>query len=146
MDQLKQYFMQQGVFSWTELMTTDVALAKNFYGDLLGWTFQDQEMACGGTYSMAIVNGRPVAGLCVMPPAVPAGVPPHWGAYVTVNDVDEATKKAESLGGRVLVAPMDIPGIGRFSVIADPQGAAISLFSFPSDAKGCSCCCSKKTD
>jgi len=58
------------------------------------------------------------------------GAPPHWGAYVTVDDVDATARRAEELGGKVLVPPQDIPGVGRFCVVQDPQGAVISAMTY----------------
>jgi uncharacterized protein len=53
-----------------------------------------------------------------------------WGVYVTVDDVDASVKLVEELGGKVLVAPMDIPNTGRFALIQDPQGATLSIISY----------------
>jgi predicted enzyme related to lactoylglutathione lyase len=65
-----------------------------------------------------------------MPPQGKKKMPPQWGAYVTVDDVDLTAKKAAKLGGKVLVPPQDIPGVGRFSVLQDPQGAMISVITY----------------
>ena len=62
-------------------------------------------------------------------PEMVGSVPPHWIGYVAVPSVDDTAKQAESLGGKVLTAPMDIPDVGRFAVISDPQGAAIAIFT-----------------
>ncbi|HYA60085.1 MAG TPA: VOC family protein, partial [Burkholderiaceae bacterium] len=58
------------------------------------------------------------------------GMAPAWGAYVTVKNVDETVGKVKSLGGKVFMAPQDIPGVGRFAVIIDPQGAVLSLITY----------------
>lgn len=118
-----------GIFSWNELMTTDVEGAKVFYGGLLGWTLEDDNSA-GMPYVIAKVGDKMVAGIMAKPPMVPAEIPPHWGAYVTVENVDECAKKAVELGGAVLFPPMDIPTVGRFCVIKDPQGAVLSLITY----------------
>jgi predicted enzyme related to lactoylglutathione lyase len=57
-------------------------------------------------------------------------MPPNWGAYVTVDDVDATAVLAEKLGGKILVPPTDIPTVGRFSVIQDPQGAVLSAITY----------------
>lgn len=121
---------QHGAFSWNELVTNDVAGAKAFYGELLGWTLNDIESSCGG-YTMASIGDKDVAG--IMPvPANMEGMPPTWGAYVTVDDVDSVVARAEKLGGKVCLPPQDIPEVGRFSCIQDPQGATLMLISYSS--------------
>lgn len=116
-----------GAFSWIELLTTDTEAAKKFYGGLFGWTFDKVE---GFDYELVKVSGQQAAGMMKMPPSCPPGTPPCWGNYVTVNSADEACEKARSLGGQVLVEPQDIPTIGRFAVLQDPQGAVISVFQW----------------
>lgn len=108
-----------GFFSWNELMTTDVAGAKAFYGQLLGWTMEDKPMAeTGMSYTVVKVGGTYVGG--IMPrPAEVGDMPPLWGSYVTVADVDASARKAVELGGRVYKEPTDIPGVGRFCVVGD---------------------------
>lgn len=117
-----------GAPSWSELTTTDPQAAMQFYGELLGWTFEAMPMA-GGSYQVVKVKGESVAGIMSMPPGAPA-IPPAWGTYLTVDHVDEAVKRAEGLGAKIMVPPTDIPGVGRFSVLSDPQGAMISLITY----------------
>lgn len=117
-----------GAFSWNELMTNDVAGAKKFYGELLGWRLQDMESSCGA-YTMAKAGETEVAGIMATP-AEAQGMPPSWGAYVTVDDVDAMGARVEKLGGKVLAAPQDIPDVGRFTVIQDPQGAVLMLIEY----------------
>jgi uncharacterized protein len=124
----------RGRFVWHELMTSDPKGAQKFYGDVVGWTFHNMPMeGLEGGYTMLGTGPTPdtsVGGIAKLEsdPAAPAGAPPHWLGYVAVPDVDAGAKKAESLGAKVIVAPTDIPTVGRFSVIADPQGAVLSLF------------------
>lgn len=123
---------QHGAFSWNELMTTDVDAAKDFYGKLFGWTLEDMtnsDMA----YTMAKKEGKEVAGIMATPPEA-GDMPPMWGSYVTVDDVEASAKQVEQLGGKILLAPQDIPDVGRFCVISDPQGAALMLITY-SDKK-----------
>lgn len=127
---MSEQFMQHGAFSWCELMTTDVAAAKVFYSGLFGWETEDMSMP-GMTYTVVKVGGdnTGVGGIMATPPEA-QGMPPMWGAYVTVDDVDATAKTAEKLGGKVLVPPRDIPKVGRFCVIQDPQGAVISAITY----------------
>ncbi len=117
-----------GAFSWNELMTNDVAGAKAFYGELLGWTLSDMESS-GGSYTMAKAGDTEVAGIMATPPEA-EGMPPSWGAYVTVDDVDAMPARVEALGGKVLLPPQDIPEVGRFMVMQDPQGAVLMLITY----------------
>ena len=119
-----------GAFSWTELTTCDTKDARKFYGKLLGWQFQDMDMGTG-TYTVINVGGEGVGGITAVPPNA-KGMAPAWGGYVTVDDVDAVVARVAGLGGRVLLAPTDIPTVGRFATIMDPQGATLSLIT---DAK-----------
>jgi uncharacterized protein len=127
---MSNVFQQHGAFSWCELMTTDTEAAKTFYGQLFGWTLKDLPME-GMTYTTLAAGGQEMGGLMsVSAPGVQGNPPPHWGVYVTVEDVDASAKKAEELGATILVPPMDIPDVGRFSVIQDPQGAVLSIITY----------------
>ena len=120
--------MKHGAFGWTELMTTDAAAAGEFYSSLFGWELEEEAME-GMTYTMIKVDGEPVGGMMGMPPDCQA-MGPCWGVYVTVDDVDATAAKVESLGGKVLRPPADIPEVGRFCVLQDPQGAAICAITY----------------
>ena len=123
-------FETHGDFSWCELLTYDVEGAKKFYAELLGWKMEDHPMGeCTGTYTILKADGRPVGGMMKMPPQVPEGTPPHWGAYVTVDDVDTVAARVQELGGKLLVPPSDSPD-ARFCVFQDPQGAVLSIISY----------------
>jgi predicted enzyme related to lactoylglutathione lyase len=119
-------------FVWYELMTSDPSAAKSFYGDVVGWTADDREYAGmpGFTYTVLSANGAQVAGLMEMPEEPKkAGAGPFWTGYIGVDDVDAKAEDLEKAGGSVHRAPDDIPGIGRFAVVADPHGAVFCLFS-----------------
>jgi predicted enzyme related to lactoylglutathione lyase len=118
-----------GAFSWCELMTTDAAAAKEFYTKLFGWTTEDMSVAPGMNYTVIKVAGNGVGGIMAMPQG-PECMPPHWATYVTVDNVDAVAKNAQQLGGKVLMGPRDIPTVGRFCVIQDPQGAVISAIAY----------------
>ncbi|OPX24200.1 MAG: glyoxalase [Planctomycetales bacterium 4484_123] len=118
-----------GAFSWVELLTADPEAAKKFYVELFGWELAGSPVA-GEDYTVAKVAGKPVAGIMKMPPEVPPGVPPHWGVFVTVDDVDATVTKAQELGAQVARAPTDVPGVGRFAVLRDPQGAIFAIIHY----------------
>ncbi len=126
---MEERFKRQGMFSWFELMTGDVEGAKKFYAQLLGWTLEEFPMEQGESYWVVKVGDEGVAGMMKTPPAA-AGVPPHWGVYITVDDVDTTVKKAEKLGAKILVPPTDIPQVGRFATLQDPQGAAFAIIRY----------------
>lgn len=123
-----QTVKEHGVFSWNELMTTDMPAAKKFYRAALGWELQDLNNP-GMDYTIAKNGNREVAGIMAMPGDSP-GMAPSWGSYVTVDDVDARVARVESLGGKLCVAPRDIPNVGRFAVIADPQGAMLAMITY----------------
>lgn len=118
-----------GSLCWNELYTTNVDLAGKFYVDVLGWKTEAVDMGPMGTYTLFKREGAKdnVGGMMAMPPTM-KGVPSHWLAYFAVDDCDASTKKASDLGGKTLMPPMDIPNIGRFSIVQDPQGAVFSLY------------------
>lgn len=120
-------------FIWYELLTSDHQAAAAFYGAAMGWDVAPWQTKAGGQampYLMFGKGGAMTGGIMDLPPpAVASGAPPHWGAYVMVPDTDEAARKAVALGGAVMVPPTDIPEVGRFAVITDPQGAFINIMT-----------------
>jgi predicted enzyme related to lactoylglutathione lyase len=118
----------EGRFVWHEHMTRDVPAAIAFYSDVVGW--KTQSFGEGDhPYVMWVGSQGPLGGVMQLPDELAKmGVPPHWIAYVEVKDVDATAALARKLGGKVHKEPEDIPTVGRFAVIADPQGAAIALF------------------
>jgi uncharacterized protein len=116
----------RGHFVWYDLMTTDVEGAKAFYPEITGWKLIPFE---GGDYMMWAVGEQPIGGVTRLPEeAAKMGAPPHWLAYTAVDDVDATCRKVAELGGKVLKEGTDIPNVGRFAVLADPQGAAFAVF------------------
>jgi uncharacterized protein len=119
----------QSSFVWYELMSTDVAAAKAFYGKVVGWTMQDAPMP-GMTYTLLHAGSAQIGGMMPLPKeAHDAGMKPCWVGYVSVEDVDRAADKLTGLGGKVFRPATDIPGVGRFAVVADAQGATFNLFT-----------------
>jgi uncharacterized protein len=123
---------EAGVFSWADLATTDADAAKAFYSDLFGWKLDDLELPGGGTYTMALVDGRRVGALGTVQQE---GQPPAWNAYVTVEDADATAAKATELGASVFAEPFDVMEAGRMAVIADPTGAVFCIWQ-PGDQIG----------
>lgn len=111
-----------GAPCWYELSTADASAAQRFYGPILDWQFQDAGMP-DFTYLLAMAGPEMVAGL--MQPDTP--MPDVWLTYFAVDDVDAAAARVSALGGAVHRPPEDIPGTGRFSIVADPQGAVFGL-------------------
>ena len=112
-------------FVHIELATTDLAKAKSFYGALFNWKLDDVDMGGGMTYTMIGVGEGTGGGMMKHPMA---GAPSAWLAYVQVDDIIASTKKAASLGAKVVRDVTEIPGHGRFSIIVDPTGAHIALW------------------
>jgi predicted enzyme related to lactoylglutathione lyase len=117
---------EPGAFTWTELNTRDLEGSKAFYEAVFGWGAVTSGEDGPMPYTEFKVAGESVAGCMTMTDEMPAEVPPHWLAYVEVADADAAAEKATSLGGSVVVPPMDFPG-GRFAIVTDPQGATLGL-------------------
>lgn len=118
----------QGKFIWYELMTNDAAAAERFYGDVVGWGARKME-GPGMTYTVLEAGGNGVGGMFALTKQMcDGGARPGWIGYVAVDDVDASAAKVREAGGAVHMGPADIPGIGRFATVADPQGAAFVLF------------------
>ena len=114
-------------FVWYDLMTTDTAAAQEFYGEVVGWAAMDSGLP-GRQYILLSMGETMVAGLMPIP-ADAAGAPPTWMGYIGVDDVDGYAEKVKAAGGAVQRdPPQDIPGIGRFAVVTDPDGAYFILF------------------
>jgi uncharacterized protein len=145
-----------GTFCWVDLGTNDAAGAKAFYGGLFGWEFDDLPTGQRGTYSTCRLKGRDfyVELFGWSASDAPAPIPrttftlgellvggghaptpgedptPRWSVAFWVADADQAAARTQELGGTVLLPPMDIP-VGRFTIVADPQGAAFSASAVP---------------
>jgi predicted enzyme related to lactoylglutathione lyase len=111
-------------FVHIELTTDDPGKAKEFYGKLFSWKFEDAPMP-GGTYTMIKPGEGPAGGLMQKPnPQMPTA----WLAYVQVDSVDETVAQARKLGGKILMDKQPIPGKGAFAVLADPTGGVLGVY------------------
>jgi uncharacterized protein len=120
-----------GKFVWHDHVSTDAEAARKFYTELFGWEielFKTPE----GEYPMIKAGGQTHGGFG----PGQEGAPPHWIGHVLVEDADETAAKAEAAGAKVLFPAMDVPDVGRIIVIADPQGAAISIFARSGEGTG----------
>jgi uncharacterized protein len=114
-----------GRFIWYERMTTDTESAVDFYADVVGWKTQPW----GGGYTMWVGSEGPLGGTFLRDEeATKAGAPPQWIASVGVEDVDATVAAAKRAGGGCRVEPMDLPKVGRYALITDPQGASLAVF------------------
>jgi predicted enzyme related to lactoylglutathione lyase len=119
-----------GRFAWYELMTTDVAAARAFYGKVVGWQVRDASTP-DLAYTLFTAGSAAVSGLMELPPdARKMGATPRWMGYVGVDDVDAAVDRIKRLGGAVYVPPTN-SNIGRISVVADPQTAILAVIEGP---------------
>jgi hypothetical protein len=110
-------------FFWYDVMTTDTKAARKFYCDVVGWTAEDTGPK-GNGYVLFNTHGQGVAGLMDIPEeAAKHGARPAWMGYIAVDDVNAAAKRIQQEGGKVMREPTEVPGIIRFAVVADPQGA-----------------------
>ncbi len=112
-------------FCWNELMTTDTAKDKEFYTSVFGWGADTQNFG-PMEYTMFTNGDRPAAGMLGITPDM-GPIPPNWLVYFAVDDCDATAQKATELGGTVMKPADDIPGIGRFAILTDPQGSAFAI-------------------
>ncbi|HEY8051999.1 MAG TPA: VOC family protein [Steroidobacteraceae bacterium] len=115
----------RGRFIWHELLTTDTAASAAFYQKVLPWRTQPSSMP---GYTIWMAGQTQIGGLMALP-AEAAGAPPHWLMYVGTPNVDATCAQAQALGAKVHKAATDIPNVGRFAVLADPQGATFAVFT-----------------
>jgi predicted enzyme related to lactoylglutathione lyase len=118
-----------GIFSWNELMTRDAGASAKFYSALFGWTREEMDVS-GFSYSMFKSGGRAIGGMVTLSPEAES-MPAIWMAYVTVENLETSLAQAVELGAKVHKEITTIQ-MGRFAIIADPQGAVIGLWQFAS--------------
>jgi predicted enzyme related to lactoylglutathione lyase len=110
-------------FCWAELATTDLAAAKQFYGEMFGWTAVDMPMP-EGVYTIFQADGNDAAAVYTPRP----GVPVHWGVYFSVASADDTAAQIGQAGGKVIAGPFDAHDAGRMAVAQDPGGAVFSVW------------------
>jgi predicted enzyme related to lactoylglutathione lyase len=116
---------EHGALAWVEIATKDLNRARDFYSKLFGWTTVEHDM--GGTPYVVFSNqGVEVAGLMEIQESW-GDVPPHWLAYLVVDQIDKAVETAEQNGARIIMPPSNAEGIGQWSVIQDAQGGVLAL-------------------
>ena len=112
-----------GTVIWVDLQTSDLAAARRFYGELLGWSF---ESIAGGGYHYARLGGRKVAGMVALAPG--STMSPMWSVYFASDDADATARAAAEAGARTLVGPMEVADQGRMAYFADPTGALFGVW------------------
>jgi len=127
----------RGKFTWYDLMTTDIESATKFYTALIGWELESWTGSGEMPYTMWKGPKGPLGGVMPLPDdAKKMGAPPNWIAYVFVPDLDATCAKVTELGGQVVVPPTEIPNVGSFAILQDPQGAVFAGLSSPEDLSG----------
>ncbi len=117
-----------GAIIWNELISTDMEAAKRYYTAVHGWTAMDSEMPGGGTYTVFMAGGRPVAGMLdIKQTESPEGAPSHWFSYIAVEDAQATFKAAVENGATPCREPWEVPGAGILAVLLAPDGSAIGL-------------------
>jgi len=119
---------EHGTLFWNELMTDDTATAGAFYAEVFGWKTEVTEMPTGPYttfWADGNVEGNAAAGM--MPKTEEMSFPNYWGVYFAVEDVEATLGAVKDNGGQVLMQPIDVPQVGVFAVVQDPQGAAMTV-------------------
>ena len=114
-------------FVWHDLVTTDVEAAKVFYAQVIGWSMQS--FPGNDDYTVLSAGDTGVGGIMAIPlDACARGAPACWQGYIAVDDVDACADRILSSGGAIIRAPTSLPKVGRFALVADPQGAVFIIF------------------
>lgn len=116
-----------GQVGWIDLTVPEADRIRDFYGKVIGWTWQPVKMGDYDDFNMLGPDGRPAAGVCFKK-GVNAQIPSQWLIYITVPDIDSSVAACIELGGKVLVGPKGMGSMGKFCVIADPAGAVCALY------------------
>jgi predicted enzyme related to lactoylglutathione lyase len=124
---------RHGEFVWYELQTSDADAAQEFYSDVVGWKIADAEMP-GMDYRTCSIAEGGVSGIMQLTPEMEqGGARPSWFGYVAVDDIDKAVESFSAADGKVYVPPSDIPQVGRFAMLTDPQGVPIYVICLLDD-------------
>jgi len=118
-----------GTITWTDLTVPDAEAVRDFYSKVVGWKFAPVEMGGYSDFNMLTPeSGKIAAGICHAR-GVNAALPALWMVYINVKDVDASAARCVELGGKLIVAPKDMGGMGRYCVMQDPAGAVAALFA-----------------
>lgn len=117
-----------GTVIWNELVTPDQKKGGDFFAALLGWSRKEVE-GPGGPYTLFQKDGKDVAGMMNPATEYSRARPPFWSAYIAVEDIDATVARVPALGGEIIAPPVDVPGVGRVCMLADPTGAPICLMT-----------------
>lgn len=121
-----------GEIVWNELATANVQGAKDFYGKLFGWEFVDKNNAKKDmgdmTYTLIKKGEKDLGGIWAIPAPLQNQIPPHWLAYVLVDNIEGSLEQVSKLGGTLVKPVQKVEGMGHFAVIKDPTGAHIALW------------------
>jgi uncharacterized protein len=117
-----------GRFCWVDLAAVDAERAKEFYGQMFGWTASER-LANGGSFTRMHLSNQDVGSIYQLRRAYrDQGVPSHWTPYIRVDDVDHTARRVVSHGGQVVVRPFVVSGIARIALILDSVGAQVGLW------------------
>jgi len=117
---------EPGALCWTELETSNVDACRGFYTKVFGWKTETRQMA-EGPYVVFSAGEKQVCGMMACSKNTPKGTPSHWTVYFAVKGCDDTVEKAKKLGAKIVVPPADIPDVGRFAMMFDPQGAFFAV-------------------
>jgi predicted enzyme related to lactoylglutathione lyase len=121
----QQAAWSHGSFHWNELRSRDVERAKRFYEDAIGWNFDAMQTPEGRTYWLAMMGGKPVAGIFPLVSPDFDVVPESWIPFLAVDDVDKRVAKAIKAGAKLVMPIFDVPNVGRIAMLMEPGGAGI---------------------
>ena len=114
---------------WNELGTRDVAGSKTFYGEVIGWKFEEMDMGDGNKYNICLNANGPASGIFKMDGPQFEGVPQHWMVYFAVDDVAATCDAIKANSGSVRQEPFDVPGVGKIAIASDPSGGVFGIMT-----------------
>lgn len=118
-----------GSFMWHECWTRDLPKAKDFWGKVAGWKFEEMDMGPAGKYNIIKVGDKTVGGMAAMAGPEWGDMPSHWGYYLDVEDVDASLARVKELGGEPKHDPIEVPNVGRFCPVGAPDGSHVYLMT-----------------
>lgn len=127
---MNNFSKKHGLFCMNELITTDLDSAREFYSELLGWSFTETKTIYGNSYLVIHKENTYVGGMMLKDGNVDDDIEPCWDPYVCVDDIEVSVERVKELGGKVVIPPTDIPETGQFCGILDPQGIYLNLIMY----------------